>query len=591
MTSLARWIVVAALACLSPCVLAREEERTQLMAWSMSSSLSEASIATPSHAWIVTPDVDGRVSLVWHVPPRGGRLFLGSPPGAVRLAADIPAIPVAAAAVGERLYLVFEERKAMPDGSPRQVLSLDAVPAGELGGEINWVTRPAGRLDAAASLRGDGRLIDFAGGRMLHALMHGLRDLEADPTRVYLVAMVDAQWREVMLPPDLVEQSRRGTQRQGNRVSLEAPWRLVSLPDGVAVATLEGNELMVWTSTRIREEATSIEAGDAPAGSPRVACEWRMKRLSHPLANTTRMPRLLADGHHLLAFDAGEGGRWRVWRFDLDAASPERARWEVACDVVAAPADVGSALASGMAGVASGDLVAPSVLVVASGPEASGSQARILGSGRMLGELSLASGSVLSLAPLAPRNPVSAADYRLMGVLLLIVLGTVIVFLARPPGFEATPVTLPRQTCLADPLRRVVAGAIDLLIACVIGTAAWGLPVRVLATAEWWGGGGSMTVLATVLALLVVQGGVCEWLFGRTPGKLMAGCAVIGARPHAETGMPMGLGLSRAMVRNMLKWLAPLVAIVGLLDPSRRHRGDQWSGSVVIERLPDDVEE
>ena len=115
-----------------------------------------------------------------------------------------------------------------------------------------------------------------------------------------------------------------------------------------------------------------------------------------------------------------------------------------------------------------------------------------------------------------------------------------------------------------------------MFIACVIGTAAWGLPVR---------------VLATVLVLLVLQGGVSEWLFGRTPGKLMTGCAVIGARPHPETGMPMGLGLSRAMVRNMLKWLAPLVAIVGLLDPSRRHRGDQWSGSVVVERLPDDAED
>jgi hypothetical protein len=209
----------------------------------------------------------------------------------------------------------------------------------------------------------------------------------------------------------------------------------------------------------------------------------------------------------------------------------------------------------------------------------------------MLVEFSPASGRVLSEGPLAPRHPVSAADYRLMGVLLLLVLGTVIVFLARPPGFEATPVTLPRQTCLADPLRRLVAGGIDLFIACVIGTAAWGLPVRVLVAADWWGGGGSLTVLATVLVLLIVPGGVSEWLFGRTPGKLRAGCAVIGARPHPETGLPMGLSLARAMVRNMLKWLAPLVAITGLLDPTRRHRGDQWSGSVVVERLPDDTQE
>ena len=590
MMGLFRWVVAVAVACACVAATAQEVDRTPLMAWSTANGSGAGRIATPSHAWIVTPDSDGRVSLVWHVPPRGGRLFLGSSPGTVRLAADIPAVPVAVAAVGERLYLAFEERKAMPDGSPRQVLSLDAVPAGEIAGEVTWVTRPAGRLDAAASLRGDGRLVDLSGGGSLHALMHGLRDHDADPTRVSLLAMVNAQWREVTLPAELVEQSRRGTQRQGNRVSLDSPWRLVSMPSGVAVATLADGELLIWTATRAAERAAaSAGDGEAAAGGPLPASwyAWRFQRVATPLTDTATMPRLLSDGHEVLALEISADGGCRVWSRGVFAQ--EGVAWRLVLEQRFEAARVGEVVAVGMAGVASGDLVSPGLLAVTTGEPAGASKA--LGGGRMLVELSPASGSLLSVGPLAPRHPVSAADYRLMGVLLLLVLGTVIVFLARPPGFEATPVTLPRQTCLADPLRRLVAGGIDLFIACVIGTAAWGLPVRVLVAAEWWGGGGSMTVLATILVLLIVQGGVSEWLFGRTPGKLMAGCAVIGARPHPETGLPMGLSLARAMVRNMLKWLAPLVALVGLLDPSRRHRGDQWSGSVVVERLPDDVQE
>jgi hypothetical protein len=589
MTVAIRWLLIVLAALLDGPVAGREVDAPPLMAWSISPSAGSGRTATPSHAWIVTPDSDGRVSLVWHVPPRGGRLFLGAPPGSVRLAADIPAVPVAAAAVGERLYLAFEERKAMPDGSPRQVLSLDAVPAGEVAGEVTWVTRPAGRLDAAASLRGDGRLVDLSGGGSLHALMHGLRDHDADPTRVSLLAMVNAQWREVTLPAELVELSRRGTQRQGNRVSLESPWRLVSMPSGVSVVTLVDGALLIWTATRVAERHAAGGEGEAAAGGPLPATwyHWRFQRVATPLSDTTILPRLMSDGREMLAFETAADGLWRVWSRATDA--PETSPWRLVLEQRLEASSVGEVAAVGMAGVASGDLVSPGLLALTQGQTHGESKA--LGGGRMLVELSPASGRVLSAGPLAPRHPVSAADYRLMGVLLLLVLGTVIVFLARPPGFEATPVTLPRQACLADPLRRLVAGGIDLFIVCVIGTAAWGLPVRVLVAAEWWGGGGSMTVLATILVLLIVQGGVSEWLFGRTPGKLMAGCAVIGARPHPETGLPMGLSLARAMVRNMLKWLAPLVAITGLLDPTRRHRGDQWSGSVVVERLPDDTQE
>ncbi|MCX5688881.1 MAG: hypothetical protein NTV94_03670 [Planctomycetota bacterium] len=43
--------------------------------------------------------------------------------------------------------------------------------------------------------------------------------------------------------------------------------------------------------------------------------------------------------------------------------------------------------------------------------------------------------------------------------------------------------------------------------------------------------------------------------------------------------------LVRALVRNIIKWIAPPIALLGMLELSRRHRADQWSRSVVIERF------
>jgi hypothetical protein len=130
----------------------------------------------------------------------------------------------------------------------------------------------------------------------------------------------------------------------------------------------------------------------------------------------------------------------------------------------------------------------------------------------------------------------------------------------------------------------------------------WGLPLRTLGAAEWWGSSGSLTVLATILMILVLQGTLCEWLFGKTPGKLMVGCEVrrVGAvttreanpvedsdagsaGTHAAASEGPRIGFMNAVIRNAIKWIAPLVSLLGLLDLSRRHRGDQWSGTAVIE--------
>lgn len=263
-----------------------------------------------------------------------------------------------------------------------------------------------------------------------------------------------------------------------------------------------------------------------------------------------------------------------------------RGGWANLSDV----AMIGSFAGSTIVGRAASGLERPSLALITEGQGRSGPDGMALGGGRMMTEISLATGRLLSCGPVAPQNPVSASDYRLMGLMFLLVGSMVAIFLARPPGDADASVSLPEFTAMADPMRRLIASLIDLLLACVLGTGLWKLPVRTLASAEWWGSSGSLTVLATILVILIVQGTLCEWFFRRTPGKLMSGCEVFaaGGTSGDESGR---VGLIAALVRNIIKCIAPLVALIGILEPSRRHRGDQWSRTVVIERFEEDLPE
>jgi hypothetical protein len=172
-------------------------------------------------------------------------------------------------------------------------------------------------------------------------------------------------------------------------------------------------------------------------------------------------------------------------------------------------------------------------------------------------------------------------------VMFLLITATILIFLARPPGADPGQVSLPERTSLADPMQRLIAGGIDLLAASVLGTGLWRIPVKSLVTAEWWGSSGSLTVLATILIILIVQGTIFEWLSGRTPGKFLTGCEVIWLTPKGPTPRT-SMMLVRALVRNIIKWIAPPIALLGLLELSRRHRADQWSRSAVIERYEEE---
>lgn len=245
----------------------------------------------------------------------------------------------------------------------------------------------------------------------------------------------------------------------------------------------------------------------------------------------------------------------------------------------------------------------------------------MIGGGREVTEVSATTGRVLAVKILTPQSPISSADYGLMGLFMVVVVGGTVMFVLRPPGLDRLRAHLPAQTSLADPLSRILAAFADLLVGCVIGTGLWALPPRVLLAAQWWSTPQSLWVAGTILLVLVVVGTLCEALFGRSLGKMLTGLRVVpvtklvigeqaasamevtnaaratssrdgdSAEAHkGELQSPLPRPTLRAsLVRNAIKWLAPVAVLAGLGSRSRRHRGDEWAATAVVQLI--DVED
>lgn len=550
----------------------------------------------PTHAWLLTPDSRGPGGIIWHLPPRGSALNMGAPHGMVRLAADVPRLPVGMAAVGERLFMIFEEPPMeIPSSKPREVVSLFAAAMGDVPGSLSWVTRPIGRFDVAPPLRNDGRVLATSGtSEGVVVLMHGLSDFHADPTRVSLLLLGTRQWHQAHLPADLVEYSRAQTSRGTKGYSIGGTWSVVPTAQGLAiiVETAPGR-FDVWSASFDRAVIAECDARgeNAAADLPERWASWARTSGSVALTSEQRIAQWASDGVQLVAIVTGADGVATVQRTPIAGLfGGSNVKWVPVISPGAQGA--GSAVpgkfaAATFLGSSLGSLTTPDLAIIGEGDGLAGASGMAMGGGRMIAELSLGTGRVLAVVPVAPQNPVSAADYRLMGVMFLLITATILIFLAKPPGTDPGQVALPELTSLADPMQRIIAGAIDLIAACVLGSGLWRIPVRSLATAEWWGSGGSLTVLATILVILIVQGTLFEWLSGRSPGKFLTGCEVIWLR-QGTTQPSSAMLLVRALVRNIIKWIAPPIALLGLLELSRRHRADQWSRSAVIERYEEE---
>jgi uncharacterized RDD family membrane protein YckC len=211
-----------------------------------------------------------------------------------------------------------------------------------------------------------------------------------------------------------------------------------------------------------------------------------------------------------------------------------------------------------------------------------------------IAEVSVLDGAVIYQGAARLGGPISSQELKLLAVALVGIMGLILIFVLRPES-PAKAVNLPPGVALAEPGRRAAAGLIDALIAGLAGAAITGVPLSALVIGYGQDRDQTAgTLLLAILAVGIAHGTFGEWLFGRTLGKLLAGCGVARPRtlkaPDGENIPALSRPtLARALLRNLIKWLIPPLAILGMNGPDFRHRGDLAAGTIVFRPLPPEV--
>jgi len=171
--------------------------------------------------------------------------------------------------------------------------------------------------------------------------------------------------------------------------------------------------------------------------------------------------------------------------------------------------------------------------------------------------LSLA-GGVLYEGLAKAMGPVGQRELEVLGLLLASLLLTITVFVFRPAGSGRESVALPEGFALAEPWRRLAAGAIDAGVAVVISATIWNTsPVAIVDLSMMVTSEHGVWPIMTVAGLLIVMGTIGEATTGRMLGKWALGCRVItrsGERPSWR----------QAVARNTVKAMCPPLAMMAI---------------------------
>jgi hypothetical protein len=545
-----------------------------------------------SHAWIVVPGVGGDLGAeVLHLPPRGvlserdGRVT-GARSGEARPATALRTAPVAVAARDSHVAMVFTDPAGFPQANGRTLLTFSA----EESTPGVWETMPKGRPDSLPSLRADGLLLGFSGSEAGYcALYQGLTLNNADSTRLVLQLLAGSSWVDVPLPEELeVEAGKWFTFAAGSKPATAISWRLFAAPGGVGLLVMPpGLERGVLGTLWLAKLTPPV--GKKPAGAQWTSAEVKLPgdgRLSNVSA-------LSAAGHVVITGLVGVNqsahqGQMRVFTRPCDFPS---LAWREVASVAAVSTDHVVVALDGVGRVA-----------VLSSPV--GAADRKDRDKQTLTEVSVGTGAVVYSGELMLTSPMSRGDYRMVAVILGYAVGLVLIFLLRVPPADA--ILLPEGYSLAEPGRRMVAGVIDIAIGLVIASRLLHMPFSdVISPSAWWSEQGQAVLLTSVAAMIGLNT-VLELLFARSIGKIVTGCQIalvdnVGAgakkpeqaSPSGEVKveMPRHAGLGRLLLRNLIKYGLPPVALLGLLDASGRHRGDQLAQTAVIIEGVDDQDE
>jgi len=523
-----------------------------------------------THGWVCVPDDDARGVLLLYLPPRSAPLphGEGDASGIVSLAAKLGTGPVRIGASGDRLSMVFEESTPGFRLERRSLLSIRAV-RDEVRGSYSALVKP--RLDAQPTLPADGRLVAFGGiGRGLAALIQGRAG--AEPHALELLILDGSKWRTVPLSREIEVFAARTFDRAAPATDA-ARYGLYAVPGGIGLlaAAPRSGEVRAWRA-RIGDPADAAElpvwaADPLPDGADSLS----------PGAGA----EMVSSGGHAVLVSSGADGLVLHVRPETGVGV-----WREIARIPGAPARAAIVPLDGDGRVA---------VVWNETPPADAGRGRIgrLAPVRRVVEVSVLTGGVFFDGPARIAGPVSAADYRFMLLLLIYVVGMIALFVFRPGEPEGVAI-LPKGYALAEPTRRLVASSVDVILALLVASRVGGVGLdEALSPAAWVVGPGQGTLLLA-LGILIAVNSLMEATIGASAGKLLTGCEVAAVRlkllpkGDAAAASTPRLSIGRSLLRNLIKWGLPPVALVGLIDPALRHRGDLFAGAAVVLRTQDE---
>lgn len=168
-------------------------------------------------------------------------------------------------------------------------------------------------------------------------------------------------------------------------------------------------------------------------------------------------------------------------------------------------------------------------------------------------------------APLS--NPVSSGEIQVLAAALGSLILTVMIFLLKPDR-GAGLTTLPLGSSLAEPSRRLLATAIDLVPGLLLASAIWDNPEAPAQFADV-----GVLPLVVVASVTILHGFIGEAFFGRTLGKAVLGCRTVTLRGEHPRW-------AQALARNAAKVICPGLIVFLIANPFAPHPGA--FGTIVI---------
>lgn len=551
--------------------------------------------SSSGHGWAFIPGPGTTDGFLVHFVPRQAVQRASS--GSVRLVMALNKAPLALAGwEGEALLLVGPPGDEAVSPMERSISSIRAVGPVSVG---NWGYRPSERLELKASLP-QGTVPRSMVGSSHGPVVVWERVHEGGGGELE-IAVLDsgggAVWRTLQPPLGFPATAAAG----------EA--HALTTASGVMVATrsLGESDLTLWRAAP--DLGAKAGKGSGPviphltrwenAGTARLPAEFRTVQLRTMGASAAAW--LWRDGGQtLLAVRGGDGVT--LWR--LDATEPVKLWHEGG---VVAEKATGAMVMGGLgaATVLIYDPVAPGGGASRTSPtgnttdRTAASLAPEAGRLRVV-EVSGSTGAVLHDLAAHTDGFLSRNELQVLW-LLFIGVGVVILWVVlRIDGPQE--LQLPEGTALASPLRRVVAGALDVAIAVgvtslVVGSGPGHWLAATTSTSS------SLVPLLSVLGLGCGLGTLGEATIGCSPGKLLVGARVLGlvaaspvggkrAGEKGEAAAPPPTiwqvakpRIAQAFVRNAVRWFMPPMGMMMVVDNNWRHPGDLLARTVVVVRF------